>query len=635
MRLVDGTTGGSASFVSSDGLLLTNQHVAAGQVQKLSDAGRDLTRNGFYAPTRGEELQCPDLEALVLVSFEDVTRRVLGSAAEGASDAAAAASRRAAIAAIEKQSLDATGLRSDVVTLYNGGEYWLYRYKRYTDIRLVFAPEEQIAYFGGDHDNFTFPRHDLDIAFLRVYDQGRPAATPHHLRWSSSGPSDGELVVLSGVPGSTDRLLTLTQITYQRDVANPLQRSVWTSRLDTLASYAARGEEQARRARSAIRSLENSLKRLVGQQLGLENPRTIQKKEQEERALRAAVAANPEWQRTYGGAWDRIDEVYRGMPERAPRVAFSTLAPSRLGQYASLLVRYASDIGRPDEERLPELRTSQLEGLRFNLRSAAPVYLDLEEAVLHGWLEAARRTLGDADPFVQAALEGQSAADVARTAVAGTRLGDAAARTALLDGGADTIRAAADPLLALARRVEPVIRELRDWQDRQVRSVETSAGQRIASARFAVYGRSIPPDANSTPRLGFGRVLGYEEDTTLVPWKTTFYGLYDRTEGFAGRPPFDLPPRWIQGRAALDLSTPLNFVYTGDTIGGNSGSPLVNRNGELVGLNFDSNQQKLPNRYLYIDESDGSRAIAVHSQAILEALTKLSGAKPLVSELRR
>jgi hypothetical protein len=608
VRLIDGGAGGgSAAFVSGNGLVLTNQHVAAGQLQKLSTATRDLVRDGFHARTHAEELKCPDLEANVLVSYEDVTRRVQSAVRPATSDADAAAARRAAIATIEKESADKTGLRSDVVTLYSGGEYWLYRYKRYTDVRLVFAVEEQIAYYGGDYDNFTFPRHDLDITFLRVYENGQPAKTEHFLRWSTAGPSDGEFVVLSGHPGSTDRLLTMTQIRYQRDVGNPLQRKVWESRRDTLLGYGKTGPEAARRAAGTIRSLENSLKRLVGQQQGLENPRIIARKEEEERTLRAKVSANPEWQRTYAGAWDRIDEVYRELPQRGPRLAFSTLGTSRLGGYAATLVRYAEEIGKPNEKRLEEFRDSRLEAMRFALLSTAPVYPDLEEAVLAGWLDEAQRTLGASDPFVKAVLEGHSAGSVARAAVQGTTLADVAARKALLEGGAEAIRRSSDPLIVLARRVEPVLRELRDWQDQRLRSVEAGAGQQIAAARFAAYGKTVYPDATFTLRLGFGRVLGYEEDTTLVPWKTTLFGLYDRAESFGEKPPYNLPARWKTGREKLNLATPLNFVYTVDTIGGNSGSPIVNRNGELVGLNFDSNQAERRARDSRdLDRHDGS-----------------------------
>ena len=620
VRLVDPGSSGTGSFISPDGLIVTNQHVASGALQKLSTPARDLVRLGYYAQARDEELKCPDLSADVLVSYENVTARVHASVAAGMDDRAAAAARRSAIAAIERESHDRSGFRSDVVALYNGGEYWLYRYKRYTDIRLVFAPEEQMAYFGGDYDNFTFPRHDLDVTFLRAYENGEPVRVGHYLPWATETISEGEFVVLAGYPGSTDRLLTVTQVRYQRDIGNPLQKQVWAARRDALAAYAKTSAEAARRANGPIRSLENSLKRLEGQQKGIESARILAKKDEEERALRAAVAGNPSWQKAYGDAWARIDAAYAELPRMAPRIAFSILSPSTAAGHALSLVRYTAG---PDSS-----------AARTALLSDAPLYPELEEAVLGGWLEAARRVLGDDDPFVKAALQGRPARDVAHEAITGTRLLGVEGRKALIDAGSAAIRASTDPLIALARRVDPILRDVVDWRDRHVRSVEAAAGQQIASARFEVYGRSVYPDATSTLRLGFGRALGYEEDSTLVPWKTTFFGLFDRSEGFADKPPYDLVERWRRGRAALNLATPLNFVYTGDTVGGNSGSPVVNRRGEIVGVNFDSNQQKLANRYAYVDESDGGRAIAVHGAAIVESLTKLYGADDLVAELR-
>ena len=620
VRLVEPGSSGTAAFVSSDGLIVTNQHVAADGLQKLSTASRDLVRLGYYARSRGEELKCPDLSADVLVSYENVSGRIHDSVSAGMDDGAAAAARRTAITVIERESRDKTGLRSDVVALYNGGEYWLYRYKRFTDVRLVFAPEEQMAYFGGDYDNFTFPRHDLDVTFLRAYENGQPARTDRFLRWATDQVAEGDFVVLAGYPGTTDRLLTVTQVRYQRDVGNPLQNQVWTARREALAAYAKTGPEAARRAGATMRSLENSLKRLGGQQKGIESARMLAKKEEEERALRASVAANPSWQKAYGGAWTRIDAAYAELPRMAPRIAFSTLSPSTAATHALSLVRYS---GGPEGN-----------AARTALLSDAPLYPELEEAVLGGWLETARRALGDNDPFVKAALQDRPARDVAHEAIAGTRLLDLAARKALVDGGTAAIRASTDPLIALARRVDPIVRDVLDWRDNRIRSVEAAAGQQIASARFEVYGRSVYPDANFTLRLGYGRTLGYEEDSTLVPWKTTFFGLFDRAEGFGDKAPYDLTERWRNGRTALNLSTPLNFVYTGDTVGGNSGSPVVNRRGEIVGINFDSNQQKLANRYAYIDEADGGRAIAVHSAAIIESLTKLYGAHNLVAELQ-
>jgi hypothetical protein len=630
-RLQDG---GSGSFVSPNGLVMTNQHVAGGQLAKLSTKERDLVKDGFYARTNAEELKCPDLEINVLVSYEDVTARVQGAVKPGATDKEANEQRKAAMAAIEKESTDQTKLKSDVVTLYSGGEYWVYRYKKYTDVRLVFAPEEQIAFFGGDYDNFTYPRYNLDVTFLRVYENNQPARTEHYFKWSAKGPSDGEFVILSGNPGSTNRLLTNAQLQYQRDLGNPLQMQVWSSRRNTLNRYAALGAEQARRAGATRRSLENSIKRLESQQAGLLNARLYGKKEAEEKALRAAIAAKPEWQRAYGTAWDQVATAYAALPKYSKRIAFSSIAvPSRLGSLASTLVRYAEEIRKPNTSRYDEFRDARLEALKVNLFSPAPIYPDLEEFALAAWLEEAQKTLGNDDPFIRAALAGATPAEVARQVVTGTKLADVAVRRSLFEGGADAIAKSDDPMIALARRIEPVYRELRAWNEENILSVDASAGQRIAAARFAVYGKTVSPDATFTLRLSYGRALGYSEDTTLVPFKTTFYGLYDRAESFAEKPPYDLPVRYREGRTKLDLSTPFNFVYTADTIGGNSGSPVINRNAEVVGLNFDSNIQKLPNRYVYVDEEEGGRAVAVHSMAIIEALRKLYGAEKLAEEI--
>jgi hypothetical protein len=629
VRLNDG---GSGAFVSANGLLITNQHVASGQLQKVSTKEKDYTKEGFYAATPDQELKCPDLEVNVLVSYEEVTNRVASAVKQGSSATASNEQRKSEIARIEKESSEKTQLRSEVVSLYNGGEYWLYRFKKYTDIRLVFAVEEQIAFFGGDYDNFTYPRYDLDVAFFRVYEKGQPART-EFFKWSANGPSEGDLVFLPGNPGSTNRLMTVAQLKYQRDTGNPLQMQIWTSRRDTLARFAATNAEAARRAGAVRRSLDNSIKRLVGQQEGLMNPRMFNRKAEEENALRKAVANRPELQRESGEAWSQIETAYRTLPPMAPRVAFTTFAPSRLGSIASTLVRYADEIRKPNDQRYDEFRDSKLESLKFSLLSAAPIYSDMEQAILEGWLQEAQKTLGGDDPFVRAVLGGKSPAEAAKAVVAGTKLADVAFRKALLEGGLEAIAKSDDPMIAVARKVEPIYRELRAWNEDKIQSVDVGAGQKIAAARFAVYGKSVYPDATFSLRLSYGRVLGYEEDTTLVPYKTTFFGLYDRARSFDEKAPYDLPRRYREGRDKLDLSTPLNFVYTADTIGGNSGSPVINRNAEIVGLNFDSNIQKLPNRYWYVDESEGGRAVGVHSASIIEGLRKLYGAEKLVREI--
>ncbi len=625
--------GGSGSFVSPDGLVFTNQHVGRGQVTKLSTKEHDYIKNGFYAATRDEELKCADLEVNILVSYEDVTARVQGAVKPGATYKDANAQRRAEMAAIEKDCAAKTGLKCEVITLYSGGEYWLYRNRRYTDVRLVFSPEEQIAYFGGDFDNFTYPRFNFDITFFRVYENGQPAKTGHFLRWSKNGAVEGELIFAPGYPGSTSRLLTVSQIAYQRDAGNPLQMHVWTSRRDALVRFAALGEEQARRASAGRLSLENSIKRLVGQQQGLMNPRIFRKKEQDEAQLRAKVAANPAWQKDYAPAWDQIAAAYKALPAFAKRSAFSTLNASRLGNLASAIVRYGDEIQKPSGLRYSEFADARLDGLKFNLFSTAPIHMDMEEFVLAAWLDEGLKTLGAADPFIKAALGTSSPSEVVKQAFASTKLNDAAVRKALIEGGPAAIKSSTDPLIELARRVEPVIRELRAWQEEKIQSVESSAGERIARARFAVFGKSAYPDANFNLRLEYGTVLGYEEGTTLVPYKTTYFGLFDRAAAFNEKPPFNLPARWKEAASKVDLSTPFNFVYTADTIGGNSGTPIVNRNAEIVGINFDSNIQKLPNRYLYIDEAEGSRAVGVHSAGIIEGLRKLYGADALVKEL--
>lgn len=638
VRLNEGAGGGTGSFVSADGLVFTNQHVGAGQVAKLSTGGRDFVKDGFYAPTREEELKCPDLEVNVLVSYEDVTKRVQGAVKSEASDKEAAERRKAEMAAIEKEEAAKTGqntlTRSEVVTLYNGGEYWLYRFKRYTDVRLVFSPEEQIAYFGGDYDNFTFPRYDLDITFFRVYEDGRPAKIEHYLKWASKDVGEGELVIVPGFPGSTARLLTVAQLRYQRDLGNPVQMQVWTSRSAALKAYAKRGAEQQRQASQTIRGLENSIKRLVGQQAGLETPRIFKKKEDEEAALRRAVESKPEWRRAYGDAWTRIEKAYAALPAMSKRITFSNLTASRLGTIASSFVRYAEEIRKPNNQRYEEFRDNRIEALKRNLLSPAPIYPEMEDAVLAAWLEEGRKALGDGDPFVRAALGGSTPAEAAKRLIGGTRLGDVAFRKALFEGGADAIDKSNDPLIVLAREVEPIIRELRAWNEENILNIETGAGEKIANARFAVYGKTVYPDANFNLRIEYGTVAGYEEDTTLVPFKTTFYGLFDRAAGFNEKPPYHLPSRWKDAKSVLNLSTPLNFVYSADTIGGNSGSPIINRNAEITGINFDSNIQKLPNRYLYIDESEGARAVGVHAAAIIEALRKLYGADKLAAEIK-
>lgn len=621
----------SAGFVSPNGLIATNHHVAAGYIDKVSTKERDLMKTGFYAKTQAEELKIPDGSASVLFSYDNVTERVHNAGKAGATDADSATRRSTEIAAIEKDC--PAGLRCEVISFYSGGEYWLYRFKRYTDIRLVMAPEEQAAFFGGDYDNFVYPRHDLDFTFLRAYENDKPASTPNYFKWSATGAADGEFILVSGYPGSTARLLTIAQLAYQRDVGNPLQEHVWKTRRKALEDYSKLGAEQLRQANPGMRSFANSLKRLAGQQEGLLNPRNFARKEAEEKDLRDKLAAKPELDKQYAPAWAAIAKAYGELPAMSKRLAFSNLAASRLATIAQQIVTYHLETAKPNDKRYPEYRDTRLEAFKNAMLSTAPIYQDLEAATLTAWLEEARKQLGNDDPFIKAALGNADAAEVVGRAVRETKLTDPAARRALLEGPASALAASTDPMITLARRIDPIVRELRDWNEKNITNIETANGTKIAQARFAVYGKTIAPDANSQLRIEYGVVKGYEEDTTLVPFKTTFFGLYDRALSFGEKHPFDLPPSLKVARDKIDLSTPLNFVYTADTIGGNSGSPVINRRGELVGLNFDSNIQKLSNRYWYIEEQEGSRAVGVHSAGIIEALKKVYGADDLVREL--
>jgi len=623
--------GGSGSFVSPNGLVITNHHVAFGQLQKVSTPEKDYVKDGFHAKTPAEELKCPDLELNVLVSMEDVTGRVQGAVKPGMTEKQALDARKAEQAKIQKESLDKTGLRSDVVSLYQGGEYWLYRYKKYTDVRLVFAPEQQMAFFGGDPDNFTFPRYDLDFAIMRVYENGQPVQSKDYLKWNSKGATDGDLVFVSGHPGSTERGLTMAQLMLDRDLIYPTRIARYKRQLEALRAYAKRGPEQARQAAEEIFGFENSLKAVTGEFNGMDKA-LFDKKAKEEADLRSKVTANAEWRRQYGDAWDAIAAATKKQSEIFKLQQFRTISSaSNLASLARQIVVYVAEIKKPDAQRLSGFHDSQLEELKFYLFSPAPVYPEFEEAMLAFSLQYSLDELGPNDPWVKTVLNGKTPAEVASEVIKGTKLADPAVRKSLLEGGEAAVNASTDPLIVLARKVDPFFRELRKQYEDSVESVVTAASEKIAKARFAIYGKSVYPDATFTLRLAYGAVKGYPMNGTKAPSKTTFYGLYDRSASFNNQPPFNLTPRFVERRDKIDLSTPLNFVMSADIIGGNSGSPVVNRNGEFVGLIFDGNIESLTGNFVYLEEAN--RAVAVHSAAIIEALRKVYDAPALANEL--
>jgi hypothetical protein len=625
-------SGGSGSFVSEDGLVMSNHHVGADALQKFGDKDHNYLRDGFHAATLGDEKRCHDLELNVLMSIQDVTERVNASVKPEMTPEAAFAARRAAMAAIEKESQDQTGLRSDVVTLYQGGQYHLYRFKRYTDVRLVFAPEAQIAFFGGDPDNFEYPRFDLDICFFRVYENDRPARIEHYLKWSAAGAADNELVLISGHPGRTDRLLTVAELEYLRDRVFPYTLQ-WLHRREVLlTAYSARSEENARRAKDDLFGAQNSRKAREGGLAGLLAPEFLAGKRAAEQKLRE-TAARDEKLEAARPAWERIENAQRTIAENALRYrliegghGFS----SDLFGIGRTLLRAGEERPKPNGDRLREFRESGRESLELDLFSTKPIYDDYEQLTLGDSLTWLAGQLGASDALVQQVLAGKSPRQRAAELVQGTRLRDVTLRKRLYEGGKTAVEAAQDPMIEVARLIDGEARRVRKITETQDEIKRQAHGQ-IAKARFALEGATTYPDATFTLRLAFGKVQGYHEAGQTMPFQTTFAGLYERSEAQKGRAPFDLPARWVQQRGKLDMNVPLNFVCTADIIGGNSGSPVVNRKAELVGIIFDGNIQSLVLDFYYTE--DQARALAVHSSGIIEALRKVYGVGALADEL--
>lgn len=628
VRFMDG---GSGSFVSSKGLVMTNHHVAMGQLEKMSTGDKNYVPTGFYASSLSEELKCPDLEINVLMSMEDVTERVRAAVKEGMSEADALKARQAEIAKIEKESLDKTGLRSNVVSLYQGGEYWLYRYKKYTDVRLVMAPERQAAYFGGDFDNFTYPRYDLDMAFFRIYENGKPLKSEHYFKWNSQGAGENELVFVSGNPGSTDRLYTYSRLEFLRDYQYPMILKYIDRYIHSLREYSKKGLEKQRRALGRIFGLENAKKAMTGELNGLLDENLMVKRKKDEEDFRKLVASHPEWQKEYGNAWKTTADIIQKIAPKIKERFYRALRGSTQAGYAALLVRLVAEVKKPDSERLPGYHDSELPELKFRLFSPAPIYKDMEEAIFADALKTSLEELGPEDEFIKIVLNGRSPEEVAKDLINRTKLDDPQFRKSLLEGGEEMVEKSQDPLIILARKLDPMMRKEEMWYRDNVESVLTTAGEKIAKARFAVYGKTAYPDATFTLRLAFGAVKGYPMNGTKAPYKTTLYGLFDRSLSFEKKGDYSLPQRFWEHKDRLDLSTPVNFVNTCDIIGGNSGSPVINTQAEIVGLIFDGNIESLAGRFAYDEQKN--RAVAVHSAYIIEALRKLYSASSLADEI--
>ncbi len=628
--------GGSGSFVSPNGLVLTNYHIVEDVVGGLSTAEKDYAKEGFVAHSQTEELKAPGLELNVLQSIEDVTDRVNAAVKEESSAAEANTSRRAAISAIETESSNATGLRSDVVTLYQGGQYNLYRYKKYTDVRLVFFPEFQAAFFGGDPDNFNFPRFNIDMSLVRVYENEQPVRVDNYFKWSKSGAKEGELVFVTGHPGNTSRLNTVAHLEFLRDYAIPLLYRMLESRRDVLKQYMAEGEEQTRRAQNELNNIENAIKVYKGQLEGLQDKKLLSEKMASERTLRAAVNADPKQKQMYGDAWDAIAKGRGAQSAYEKDRRFLELEAgfyTPLYDAARTLVRMAEESEKPNNQRLPEYTDARRGSLELALFSPPPVYDDFEKLKLASSLALLQKEYGPNHPITQRVLKGKTPAARAAELIDGTKLKDAEFRKQIAAGGMKAIRESNDPMIELALSVDTEARAVRKRYEEEVVAVERANYAKIANALFAKEGTKLYPDATFTLRLSYGAVKGYRENGKWVPPFTTLGGLYNRSAKFNHKFPYNLPPHWVEKQKALNPATPFNFVSTNDIIGGNSGSPTINKNRELVGLIFDGNIQSLVGNFEY-DESV-NRAISVDVRAMLEVLRKVFNADEIADELTK
>jgi hypothetical protein len=637
---------GTGSFVSADGLLLTNHHIASDALQKFGDAEHNYLRDGFYAATPAEEKRCYDLELSVLESIEDVTSRVNAAVPAGATAEQALAARRKAMAEVEQESNKTTGLRSEIVTLFQGASYQLYRYKVYTDVRLVFAPESGIAAFGGDPDNFEYPRYALDICLFRVYENNQPVHPQCYLRFNADGPSEHDLVFVSGNPARTIRSFALSALAERRDTVAPTLLAALYRREVLLNAYSERSIENARRADDDLLYVQNSRKAYDGELAGLLDPATFRRVTEREDALKSEAGKDPRFSNV-ADSYTQIQKEISSDPAntikflffeqthvRSPVVEGIEAKPlgfnSQLFRIARGLVRAAGERSKPDEKRLPEYRDSARSALELALFSEAPIYDDLEILTLTDSLTALVSRYGVNDPVVRSLLKGKSPHERAYELVKGTRLKDVPFRHQLYEGGAATLSAAADPMTEFAQDTDETARQARQKMEEQD-EIANKAYAEIAKAKLALEDGRFAPDATFTLRLSYGTVEGYQEDGKTIPAFTDFAGLYQRADQHENRRPFQVPAKWASKRALLDMKTPFNFVSTADSIGGNSGSPIVNRNGEFVGILFDGNIQTLSWDYLYSDKQ--ARAVAVDSRAILESLDKVYQASALVSEL--
>jgi len=621
--------GCSASFISSEGLVMTNHHCVVECVEELSTPQQNFVDTGFAAKTPAEEKKCPNFELDQLVEIHDVTSDVQAATAGKTGDAANKA-LNAKQAELQKSCGSDPSVRCDLISLYHGGIYDLYRYKRYNDVRLVFAPEFAAAQFGGDPDNFNFPRFDFDIGLLRAYANDKPVATADYLHWSANGSKDGDLVFVSGNPGSTRRELTMSQLEFERDNFFPLIMPTIAERRGQLEQFVTRGPEQAREANEELFFVENTFKAFYGEQQALLDPQFMTVKRQEEQRLRAAVAGDPKLA-AYASAWDEIEQIQKVRAQinvRRTMLSGNAFRSGLLG-YALTLVQAAAERAKPNTERLPEYTDQGLVNIQRELSAPVPVYKDFEELYLAFVFTNIRRDLGTDDAFVRKMLGNESPEQLAHRLVSGTKLNDPKAREELYTGGQTAVAASTDPMIRFAASVNDDLLAVRKDYEARVDAPTRAAAEKIAKARFAVYGASIDPDATFTARVSYGTVKGFEDaEGKFVQPYTTIEGLFHRATGAS---PYALPESWLKAKTSLNLSLPMNLSTTNDIIGGNSGSPLIDRDANVVGLIFDGNIFSLGGDYGY--DAAQNRAVAVDSRALLEGLRKVYQLNHIVDEI--
>lgn len=631
--------GGSGSFVSADGLVMTNHHVGADTLQKLSTKEKDFYKNGFLAKSHAEELKAPDLELNVLVNIKDVTDEVMSAVKPESSDADANIAKRSRMSEIEKQATTENGLRNDVVTLYQGGRYALYTYKKYTDVRLVFAPEFDIAFFGGDPDNFEYPRFCLDVCFFRVYENDKPAQPKHFLKWNTAGINDGDLTFVAGHPGRTSRLFTVDHLKYLRDTSLPFILDFLKDREEFLLEYGQKNAEAGRQSKEDLFSYQNSLKARTGGYNGLKNPAFMAAKEKAEQQFKAAIDANPAMKSAYGDAWPKIAEAEKKAAQTLVQYNFVERGlglESHLFNLAKTLVRHATETRKPNSDRLREFRDSALDSLKHDLFSDAPIYLEYETAKLAHALAYWQSKVGPDDATLKIALAGKSPADRARELVGGTKLVDVEVRKKFAEMSPEEIAKSTDPMIQVALAIDEAARAVRIDREDHVEAIETANYGRIAKAIFEQKGDSVYPDATFTLRLAYGTVKGYTEtDGRNIPPFTTMGGTFAHEQAHEAKEPYVIPKSWHDAKISgqLKLQTRYNFISTADIIGGNSGSPVVDKENRVVGLIFDGNIHSLILDYGYDDTL--ARAVSVDARAIIEALRSIYNAGFLADELTK